>query len=92
MTEKSFVGKVQKVFPKGRHGPYAKASTEELGSITFSLNSSVWSEAKWPEEGTFVVMTDLLKKTAGWRADKCRFMRPEDEMLQKSQNSQQPQT
>jgi len=69
---------VQKVFPHGRHGPYAKARSETLGSVTFSLDQSVWREAEWPQEGEWIVMEDIRKKRAGWRAEKCRLMRPED--------------
>ena len=71
---------VQKVFPKGAHGPYAKARSDSLGTVTFSLKADVWREAKWPEEGTCVVMTDVNKKRAGWRAGQCRFVRPGDEV------------
>jgi len=69
---------VQKVFPHGRHGPYAKARSESLGSVTFSLDPSVWREARWPDEGTCVILSDVHKKRAGWRAQECRFERPED--------------
>ena len=79
MANGVYVATVQKIFPKGKHGPYAKARVKTLGTVTFSLDSPVWREAKWPEEGTYVLVADLLKKTAGWRADMCRFMRPEDE-------------
>jgi len=39
----------------------------------------VWQENSFPEEGVEVILTDLYKKTAGWRARKARFLRPEDE-------------
>ena len=69
---------LQKVFPHGRHGPYAKARSETLGTVTFSLDQPVWQEEGRPQEGMWVVMEDIRKKRAGWRAEKCRFMRPED--------------
>jgi hypothetical protein len=79
MVQEKYIGVVQKVFPHGAHGPYAKARSEQLGSVTFALDPPVWREAKWPDEGMCVVMTNMLKKRAGWRADSCRFMRPEDQ-------------
>jgi hypothetical protein len=70
---------VQKVFQDGQHGPYAKASTKTLGTITFSLEPPVWEEKRFPEEGTYVILSGLTKKRAGWRADAGRFFRPSDE-------------
>ena len=60
---------VQKVIPKGKHGPFAIATSEYLkGSITFSLEPTVWLEKDWPEEGAIVLLTQLRKKRLGWRA------------------------
>ena len=78
--EKQYRGVVQKVFPHGSHGPYAKARVENLGTVTFSLTSPVWEEETFPEEGVWVIMTRLRRKRAGWRAEECRFLRPEDEL------------
>jgi hypothetical protein len=72
---------VQKVIAEGRHGPYAKAKCEDpanLGTITFSLDSSVWQEETWPEEGDYVILTQVKKKRAGWRAQSGRFFTPSD--------------
>jgi hypothetical protein len=69
---------VQKIVPNGKHGPYAKARSEVLGSVTFSLDSTVWQEVKWPDEGACVIFTKVRKKRAGWRAEECRFERPGD--------------
>ena len=35
--EKRYTAIVQQVYPNGAHGPYAKARSEKLGSVTFSL-------------------------------------------------------
>ena len=71
---------VQDVIQKGKHGPYAVASTEGVkGTITFSLTEPVWKEKDWPEPGHQVVLADLRKKSAGWRAQEGRFLRPSDE-------------
>ena len=60
---------VQKVIPRGNHGPFAIASSEKIdSSITFSLEPTVWKEDEWPEEGTVVLLGKLRKKRAGWRA------------------------
>jgi hypothetical protein len=76
---------VERIHPKGRHGPYFEARPKDLqilkrlGNITVSLDKAVWLEVDWPEEGLEVVLWDLRKKKAGWRAYKARFLRPEDE-------------
>ena len=70
---------VQKVCPDGKHGPYATATEERLGSITFSLDGSVWNEEGAPELGEIVVLSKLRKKRAGWKAMCGRRYRPSDE-------------
>lgn len=65
---------------RGKHGSYVVATSDEInGSITFSLKKPFWEENNWPEKGTIVVLSELRKKRAGWRAMKARFFRPEDE-------------
>jgi hypothetical protein len=60
---------VQSIVPKGKHGPFAIATFEGLkGSVTFSLEPTVWKEAEWPEEGMYVFLANLRQKRAGWRA------------------------
>lgn len=40
---------VQKVVSGGDHGPFAVATSESIdGSITFSLEPTVWQEDEWP--------------------------------------------
>ena len=73
---------VQKVV-SGKHGPYVVAQSEDLGTITFSLDESVWNEVRLPEKGNFVVLSEITKKRAGWRASHGRFFRPSD---QKTEN------
>lgn len=76
---------VEKVIPAGRHGPYAIATTDALaGSVTFSLERTVWQEEEWPEAGTYVCLGKLRQKRAGWRAKEGRFWELSDE-----QNSNQ---
>lgn len=71
---------VQKTVSNGRHGPYAVATSDEMtGSITFSLDPPVWQEDDVPESGVSVLLSDLRKKRAGWRALSGRFLRPSDE-------------
>lgn len=82
MTEEKFVAIVQKVFLDGAHGPYAKSKHPQLGTITFSLDEGVWKETSFPGEGDMVVLTDVRKKRAGWRAGSGRFYRPSDERKQ----------
>jgi len=77
--EQSYRAVVQKVITSGPHGPYAVAKSDEFGSVTFSLVSPVWQEKSWPERGNVVVLSDVRKKRAGWRAELGRFMRPSDE-------------
>lgn len=63
----------------GKHGDYAVAHSDRLSSITFSLQTPVWQESDHPEEGMEVVLSDIRKKRAGWRAMSARFVRPSDE-------------
>lgn len=71
---------VQKVVRNGQHGPYAIATSEDvIGSITFSLERAVWREDRIPEQGIVVILSDLQKKRAGWRAMVGRFLKPSDE-------------
>jgi hypothetical protein len=69
---------IGRVIPGGRHGAYAVCHNEELGSVTMSLQPDVWQENDWPTPGTIVLLWDIRQKTAGWRAEKGRFYRPED--------------
>lgn len=65
---------------KGRYGPYAVAVVDGLeGSITFSLSADVWQDGKAPEPGSIVILSDLYRKQAGWRARRGRLYRPSDE-------------
>lgn len=70
---------VEKIILGGKHGPYAVASSKEIGSVTFSLDRSVWQEEDRPEPGTWVMLSQLRKKRAGWRAQHGRFVVPSDE-------------
>ena len=79
MDNENYKALVQKTFAEGSHGPFAKASSEELGTITFSLNPNVWKESRLPEEGDYVVLSDIRAKRAGWRAESGRFFKPSDE-------------
>lgn len=71
---------VQKIVPDGKHGPYFVATSPKIkdGSVTCSLDSSVWKEKKWPEEGSIVVISDVIMKREGWRANFARFKRLAD--------------
>ncbi len=80
MSKNETKATVQKVIPKGKHGPFAIATSESLkGSITFSLEPTVWLEKDWPEEGAIVLLTKLRKKRAGWRAKQGRHWVLSDE-------------
>lgn len=71
---------VRAIVPKGKHGPFAIATSEKLdGSVTFSLEPTVWKEVEWPEEGMQVFLAKLRQKRAGWRAKLGRFWKPSDE-------------
>lgn len=76
-------GVVQSIVSWGRHGPYAAATVGGVpGSVTFSLEPSVWQEEDWPQEGTIVLLSDFRRKQAGWRAQNVRFLRPLDSQAQ----------
>jgi len=71
---------VQKVIKEGKHGPFAVAQAKEIdGSVTFSLEPTVWQEQEWPQVGEVVLLENLRQKRAGWRAKKARFLNPCDE-------------
>lgn len=79
---------VQKVVREGKHGPFAVATSDQLkGSVTFSLEPTVWKEKEWPEEGTAVFLEELRQKRAGWRAKQGRFWEPSDEQPQQTERS-----
>ncbi len=78
MSNTNYIAIVEKLVRDGKHGSYAVASHPELGQITFSLKPEVWSEKDWPERGTYVLLADVRKKRAGWRAMSGRFVRPSD--------------
>jgi len=68
---------VQAVVREGKHGPYAVAISSQItGSVTFSLSPDVWQESSEPQEGLEVILGDVRKKRAGWRAFFARFVRP----------------
>ena len=79
---------VQKVIQDGKHGPFVVATSEEIeGSVTFSLEPTIWLEVDQPEEGMLVLLGELRKKRAGWRAKKGRFWRLSDEQTEKSKRT-----
>ncbi len=78
-NDKGYQAIVEKIILGGRHGPYAVARSPELGSITFSLDSEIWQEKDWPEPGICVMLSQIRKKRAGWRAKHGRFINPSDE-------------
>lgn len=78
MTD-TVVGVVRHV-AQGKHGPYAVAHNDSLkGSITFALSKPCWNETSEPKSGELVVLSNLRRKRAGWRALKARFYQPTDE-------------
>lgn len=78
-NDESYQAIVEKIIPNGHHGPYAVARCAAIESITFSLDKPVWQEKSWPEPGSYVVLSQVCKKRAGWRAECGRFMKPSDE-------------
>lgn len=76
---------VVRVVKNGPHGPYAVGRSEDIGSVTFSLDKPVWKEKRWPETGTVVILSQIIQKRAGWRAQLGRFARPSDEARSKKQ-------
>ncbi len=69
---------VHKIVMDGKHGPYAVASNDELGSVTFALTDAVWPEDDHPELGEIVRLSKLRKKRAGWRSMEARRPRPSE--------------
>lgn len=73
-----YLGIVQNIILNGRHGAYAVATCKGVGSITFSLDPPVWQEKDRPEPGMYVMLYELRRKRAGWRAQHGRFVKPSD--------------
>ena len=68
---------------EGKHGSYAVATSPQITeSITFSLDPGVWQEKEYPQNGYEVILSDVRKKRAGWRAHSARFVRLTDEQTQ----------
>lgn len=84
-TDETVEAVVEKIIPEGKHGAYAVARSQTLGPITFSLDSNVWGEESWPELGTIVVLTNITKRPAGWRARMGRTFVPSDITSNKQQ-------
>ena len=85
MTQnESYRAIVEKVITEGRHGPYAVARSDQIGSITFSLDRKVWQEEEWPDTGTCVILMRVRQKRAGWRAEFGRYVIPSDEVKPKA--------
>ncbi len=74
MVKGNYQAVVEKIILDGLHGPYAVARSSELGLITFPVK-----ENDYPEPGIWVVLTEIRKKSAGWRAQTWRFLEPSDE-------------
>jgi hypothetical protein len=81
VKEKIVKAIVQKIIKNGKHGPFVVATSEIIsdGSITFSLERTVWKEEDWPVEGSVVYLSKVRKKRAGWRAKVGRFWKLSDE-------------
>ena len=80
---------VQKAILDGRHGPFFVATSDQIkdGSVTCSLEPTVWLGGEHPEEGEIVFLDELRRKRAGWRAKMGRFWRPSDEQNQQIERS-----
>lgn len=83
-TKKEYLAVVDKIINNGKHGPYAVARCDQFESITFSLDQKVWQEENWPEPGTCVILSQVIKKRAGWRANHGRLVSPEDQQPETS--------
>lgn len=73
-----------KAIKEGHRGPYFEAECKiekEIMMVTVSLNRDVWQEKAWPEGGMEVIISDIRKKRAGWRAFKARFYRLYDKEI-----------
>ncbi|OHA72013.1 MAG: hypothetical protein A3A27_01985 [Candidatus Wildermuthbacteria bacterium RIFCSPLOWO2_01_FULL_47_18] len=89
VNDQNYQAVVEKIIRNGKHGPYAVARSKELGSVTFALNSGAEQEKDWPEPGTYVMLSQVRKKRAGWRAQHWRFVRPSDEQQQSRGSTEQ---
>lgn len=80
---------VQKIVSSGKHGPFFVTKSDQIdGSVTCSLEPTVWAEDEWPEEGEVVYLSRLRQKRAGWRAKAGRFWKLSDEQQQQTENKE----
>jgi len=89
MSDESVTAVVEKIVASGKHGAYAVAryedkATGKVTKITFSLKKKgVWKERGRPELGSMVVLSELVRKPNGWKAEKARYFTLRDEQQQK---------
>lgn len=86
--KKAVIGILQDIIHNGDHGPYGVATLKDSSikdkknSVTFSLCKHVWEDDRLPNQtdfGCHLVLEDLTKKDVGWRANKARFYRLDDQ-------------
>jgi len=77
--ETAYQALVEKIFNTGPHGPYAVARNDVLHSVTFSLTPDVWQEKDYPDAGLYVILSQIRRTRAGWRAKSARYLTPSDE-------------
>lgn len=93
MDVEEYTAVVQSVIPRrepeGKHerGPYVVTKCDKFDTVTFSLDEVTWKEKRSPRPGDVVVLSQITKKRAGWRADSARFFSLADE--QKANSNKQ---
>lgn len=78
MAQEVYEAVVQKVVPTGMHGPFAVATCDGVGTVTFALTREVWGEEDFPEAGNVVLLSKIRAKRAGWRAYSAKFVTPQN--------------
>lgn len=78
VDKRVYEGIVEKVYPNGKHGPYAVTREPTLGSVTISLDPT--QEEEWPDPGTLVQLFKIRSKRAGYRAGEWQIVGPPDDL------------
>ncbi len=74
-TSKEYVGKITAI--KGARSRYAVVDVPGFqGSVTFTLTNKVWKGSTPPNDGIYVILSELEENNGRWRAQSAR---PKDE-------------
>jgi hypothetical protein len=79
-ADEKYLAVVRDIIENGQYGAYGVAVSAQIrGTITFSLSPEVWQNKVKPQPGFEILVWDIVKKPAGWRALQARLFKPSDD-------------